>query len=59
MEYHPTGLVEKFGNLFLTVRHRVRKDLRLFKHHIELGGSPWEDDDERERDEKGRFKKQS
>lgn len=59
MEYHPTGVVEKFGNLFLTVRHRVRKDLRLFKHHIELDGSPWEDDDERERDEKGRFKKQS
>lgn len=38
MEYHPTGIVEKFGNLFLTVRHRVRKDLRLFKHHLELEG---------------------
>jgi uncharacterized membrane protein len=36
MEYKPTGIVEKFGNLFLTVRHRVRKDLRLFKHHLEL-----------------------
>jgi uncharacterized membrane protein len=36
MEYHPTGFVEKFGNLFLTVRHRVRKDLRLFRHHLEL-----------------------
>jgi uncharacterized membrane protein len=36
MEYHPTGLVEKVGNLFLTVRHRVRKDLRLFRHHLEL-----------------------
>jgi uncharacterized membrane protein len=36
MEYQPTGIVEKFGNLFLTVRHRVRKDLRLFKHHLEL-----------------------
>jgi uncharacterized membrane protein len=36
MEYKPTGIVEKFGNLFLTVRHRVRKDLRLFKHRLEL-----------------------
>jgi uncharacterized membrane protein len=36
MEYEPTGFVEKFGNLFLTVRHRVRKDLRLFKHHLEF-----------------------
>jgi uncharacterized membrane protein len=36
MEYKPTGIVEKFGNLFLTVRHRVRKDLRLFKHYLEL-----------------------
>jgi uncharacterized membrane protein len=39
MEYHPSGFVEKFGNLFLTVRHRVRKDLRLFKHFLELAGS--------------------
>jgi uncharacterized membrane protein len=38
MEYHPTGVVEKIGNLFLTVRHRVRKDLRLFRHHLELEG---------------------
>lgn len=38
MEYEPTGFVEKFGNLFLTVRHRVRKDLRLFKHFLELRG---------------------
>jgi uncharacterized membrane protein len=36
MEYKPTGFVEKFGNLFLTVRHRVRKDLRLYKHHLEF-----------------------
>jgi uncharacterized membrane protein len=36
MEYHPQGVVEKIGNLFLTVRHRVRKDLRLFKHHLEF-----------------------
>jgi uncharacterized membrane protein len=36
MEYHPQGVVEKIGNLFLTVRHRVRKDLRLFKHRLEF-----------------------
>ena len=38
MEYFPSGLVEKFGNLFLVARRRVRKDLRLFKHYIELAG---------------------
>jgi uncharacterized membrane protein len=46
MEYRPTGFVEKFGNLFLTVRHRVRKDLRLFKHHVEL--QDWPESDEAE-----------
>ena len=46
MEYHPSGFVEKFGNLFLTVRHRVRKDLRLFRHHVEMLGAE-------ERQEKG------
>lgn len=46
MEYHPTGFVEKFGNLFLTVRHRVRKDLRLFKHHLELQGPSGEEGEE-------------
>jgi uncharacterized membrane protein len=44
MEYKPTGIVEKFGNLFLTVRHRVRKDLRLFKHHLELQSDEDQDD---------------
>lgn len=38
MEYLPTGLVERFGNVFLTVRHRVRKSLRLFKHFMEFRG---------------------
>lgn len=38
MEYFPSGLVERFGNLFLVARRRVRKDLRLFKHFIELAG---------------------
>jgi uncharacterized membrane protein len=54
MEYFPSGPVEKFGNLFLMARRRVRKDLRLFKHYIELAGEetgawrgeiPAEDDD--------------
>lgn len=35
MEYHPTGLVEKVGNLFLAARKRSRRELRLFKHHME------------------------
>ncbi len=38
MEYFPTGVVEKVGNVFLAARRRVRKDLRLFKHYIELAG---------------------
>lgn len=38
MEYFPSGLVEKTGNIFLVARRRVRKDLRLFKHYIELAG---------------------
>jgi uncharacterized membrane protein len=38
MEYFPHGLVEKTGNIFLVARRRVRKDLRLFKHFIELEG---------------------
>ena len=36
MEYIPQGFVEKFANLFLTVRMRVRRGLRLYKHFIEL-----------------------
>lgn len=38
MEYFPSGVVEKVGNLFLVARRRVRNDLRLFKHFIELAG---------------------
>jgi uncharacterized membrane protein len=38
MEYFPHGFVEKLGNLFLVARRRVRKDLRLFKHYLELAG---------------------
>jgi uncharacterized membrane protein len=51
MEYKPTGIVEKFGNLFLTVRHRVRKDLRLFKHHLELQSEEDQEDQEDQEDE--------
>lgn len=38
MEYHPTGVVEKIGNLFLAARKRSRRELRLFKHHMENEG---------------------
>jgi uncharacterized membrane protein len=38
MEYFPSGLVEKLGNVFLVARRRVRKDLRLFKHYMALAG---------------------
>lgn len=39
MEYFPHGFVEKVGNIFLAARRRVRKDLRLYKHYLELAGS--------------------
>lgn len=38
MEYHPSGFVETIGNVLRMQRRRVRKDLRLFKHFIELRG---------------------
>lgn len=38
MEYHPKGAVETVGNFFRMQRRRVRKDLRLFKHFIEIKG---------------------
>jgi uncharacterized membrane protein len=38
MEYFPHGFVEKVGNVFLTARRRTRKDLRLYKHFLELAG---------------------
>lgn len=38
MEYHPRGAMETLGNFLRMQRRRVRKDLRLFKHHIELQG---------------------
>jgi uncharacterized membrane protein len=36
MEYYPQGFIEKIGNLFLAPRKRARRELRLFKHHMEL-----------------------
>lgn len=38
MEYHPAGFFETVGNFFRMQRRRVRKDLKLFKHFIELRG---------------------
>lgn len=38
MEYDPHGTVEHVGNLLRVQRRRVRRDLRLFKHFVELRG---------------------
>lgn len=38
MEYHPKGIVEGVGNLLRIQRRRVRRDLKLFKHFLELAG---------------------
>lgn len=38
MEYDPSGFVETIGNFFRMQRRRVRKNLKLFKHFIELRG---------------------
>lgn len=39
IEYRPRGLLETVGNFFRMQRRRVRRDLRLFKNHVELHGS--------------------
>lgn len=36
IDYHPSGAFEMVGNFFRMPRRRVRRDLRLFKHYIEL-----------------------
>lgn len=36
IEYRPSGVVETVGNFFRMQRRRVRRDLRLFKNHVEL-----------------------
>jgi uncharacterized membrane protein len=59
MEYFPHGIVEKVGNIFLAARRRTRKDLRLYKHFLELTGSEtgawrgeiWEDEQEEEEEQ--------
>ncbi len=38
IEYDPRGAVETVGNLLRIQRRRVRRDLRLFKHFLELRG---------------------
>lgn len=38
IEYDPRGPVEHVGNLLRVQRRRVRRDLRLFKHFVELRG---------------------
>jgi Polyketide cyclase / dehydrase and lipid transport len=38
MEYHPNGFIEKTGNLLRIQRRRVRRELRLFKHFLEIPG---------------------
>lgn len=38
IEYRPTGFLEVVGNFFRMQRRRVRRDLRLFKHYIEMRG---------------------
>lgn len=36
IDYHPSGAFETVGNFFRMPRRRVRRDLRLFKHYVEL-----------------------
>ncbi|MGH9095144.1 MAG: SRPBCC family protein [Acidimicrobiales bacterium] len=38
MEYKPTGAVEWVGNTLRIQRRRAKRDLRLFKHFVELRG---------------------
>ena len=36
IDYAPSGAFETVGNFFRMPRRRVRRDLRLFKHYVEL-----------------------
>jgi uncharacterized membrane protein len=38
MDYSPTGVVEHVGNTLRIQRRRAARDLRLFKHFVELRG---------------------
>jgi uncharacterized membrane protein len=40
IEYHPRGFIENVGNFLRIQRRRVRRDLRLFKHHVEIKAGP-------------------
>ncbi len=46
IEYQPTGFLEIIGNFFRMQRRRVRRDLRLFKHYVELRGEAGGRDEE-------------
>ncbi len=49
--YDPTGFVEHVGNLVRIQRRRVRRDLRLFKHRVELDAALPDDHEGDEGDE--------
>ncbi len=49
IEYQPTGFLETVGNFFRMQRRRVRRDLRLFKHYIELRGHAGGQDEDEEK----------
>jgi uncharacterized membrane protein len=38
VQYRPSGFMETMGNFLRMPRRRVRKDLKLFKHYVELRG---------------------
>lgn len=38
MEYKPTGAIEWVGNTLRSQRRRARRDIRMFKHFIEMRG---------------------
>lgn len=40
MQYKPSGPLETVGNTLRIQRRRVRRDLRLFKHFLEMEGEP-------------------
>jgi uncharacterized membrane protein len=50
IEYHPKGALSSIANLLRIQRRRVRRDLRLFKHYVELKAE--EDGEKKTKDEK-------
>jgi uncharacterized membrane protein len=57
IEYHPKGIISSTGNFFRMQRRRVRRDLRLFKHHVELKAE--EDGQKKTRDDKDQQKQEA